>query len=198
MITQWPARKPETAPFAHRFADYFNEQLFDKYVTEDMEVIVDVGTWLGWSAREFVKRTKTGLIYTIDNWSGVQSAHTFSIPSSVLENLKDVFIANSWEYRDRIRMIECDTIEGITLVWGLEPKVDLVYVDASHEYEDVYGDISKALACWPDAQVIGDDYHPIDWPGVVQAVKDYAREYDFEVDEIGTCWALRRRDESQI
>ena len=193
MITQWPNKKPNIPPFAHRFASGYNDRLFDKYVKPDMGVIVDVGTWLGWSAREFIKRTETGLVYTIDNWTGVPAAHTFSMPSSVLDNLRDVFIVNSWEYRDRIRMIESDTIEGLSLVWGLEPKVDLVYIDASHDYYDVYDDVRKALSCWPDAQVMGDDYHPIDWPGVVQAVKDYAHEYGFEIDEIGTCWALRRK-----
>ena len=40
---------------------------------------------------------------------------------------------------------------------GVEP--DLIYIDASHSYEDVLADITTADALFPNAQIIGDDWN---------------------------------------
>lgn len=58
----------------------------------------------------------------------------------------------------------------------LAGKVDLVYIDASHEYQDVLHDSRRALEIVsPDGWIVWDDYQP-DIPGVVDAVLQLHRE----------------------
>ena len=53
-------------------------------------------------------------------------------------------------------------------------KADLIYIDASHDYEDVRVDLE---AYWPllneGGVIFGDDYNEHQWPGVVEAVNEF-------------------------
>lgn len=57
-------------------------------------------------------------------------------------------------------------VSGVT-----EPEYGLVYVDASHKYQDVKKDISAALELHPRIGVAGHDYCD-GWSGVVRAVDE--------------------------
>jgi predicted O-methyltransferase YrrM len=67
----------------------------------------------------------------------------------------------------------------------LDVAVDLVYVDASHEAEDVAKDLR---AYWDVVRaggvLFGDDYAPA-WPGVVKAVDAFAAEIGRPVEHVG-------------
>ena len=52
---------------------------------------------------------------------------------------------------------------------GIVPEV--IYVDASHHYEDVLQDLSMCLARFPNARICGDDW---DYPPVARAATDAA------------------------
>lgn len=70
-----------------------------------------------------------------------------------------------------------------------ELSFDVIYVDGSHDYEDVSADIN---AYWPLVRpgglMFGDDYCP-KWPGVMLAVDDFAGPRVQIIDER---WVLRR------
>ena len=54
-------------------------------------------------------------------------------------------------------------------------SADLIHLDAAHEYADVAQDIR---VWWPLVRpggvLLGDDYDPGTWPGVVRAVNEFA------------------------
>jgi hypothetical protein len=70
---------------------------------------------------------------------------------------------------------------------------DLVYIDGSHDEEDVYQDLS---AYWnllrPGGVLCGDDWHAF-WYGVICAVNRFAREHELPVQVTGQKWLLRKQ-----
>lgn len=65
-------------------------------------------------------------------------------------------------------------------------QFDLVYIDASHEYEDVLADIRAYAPLAPI--VFGDDY---DWPGVREAVMKSATDFRKTLYVEDEKWVLR-------
>jgi hypothetical protein len=70
---------------------------------------------------------------------------------------------------------------------------DVVYIDASHDYDDVRADIA---AWWPLVRagglLCGDDYDPVSDPGVVQAVNEFDQRRSRKV--VGRMWQIERTE----
>jgi hypothetical protein len=77
-------------------------------------------------------------------------------------------------------------------------RFPLIYIDGSHEEEDVYADIAtywKLLA--KGGAIFGDDYDHY-WPGVVTAVHRFASEINVAVERRGNFWCIwNRQDKAQ-
>jgi hypothetical protein len=68
---------------------------------------------------------------------------------------------------------------------------DLIYVDASHRYEDVYAECMKSLDYFTDSILCGDDYG---WDEVQRAVDDVARQRNMQIELFDDwCWRLKQR-----
>lgn len=67
---------------------------------------------------------------------------------------------------------------------------DLVYLDASHDRESVSEDI---LAWWPKVKrggfLAGHDWS-VNWPGVVEAVTEFAHRERLKIIELGSTWRI--------
>jgi predicted O-methyltransferase YrrM len=74
------------------------------------------------------------------------------------------------------------------------PMIDFIYHDAGHEYEEVYSD----LVHWfpklkQNGILIVDDYDATTFPGVIQAVDQFAIEYNLQTQMITNRNILLRR-----
>jgi methyltransferase family protein len=132
------------------------------------KLIMEIGSFKGKSTRAFADNTQ-GQVISIDTWNSAiitsdgkffsrTSDETFADYS---KNLKDHLesgkvIAYRMDYRDFQPN-------------GHEP--DFIFIDASHEYEDVVHDIEKSLKMKPKI-ISGHDYDRDLWPGVVKAVNE--------------------------
>jgi hypothetical protein len=79
------------------------------------------------------------------------------------------FINNTWEGRHNVRAIAgktCDTLPFLHST-GFQPAV--VWVDAGHEEQEVYEDVTSILEYFPAAIVGGDDWSTGNWGPKVQA-----------------------------
>lgn len=73
-------------------------------------------------------------------------------------------------------------------------QADLVYIDASHDEDDVFADM---VYFWhtvrPGGVMFGDDYNPQFMPGVVAGVERFAAQQGLRYDVIGSqFWLLRK------
>ena len=170
-----------------------------------VNLIVEVGSWLGGSAITMANYLKTKKnvhtdILCVDNWCG--SVCHWEIPEfkkiMQLKNgrptIYEQFVKNI-KYLgldDYIIPFHINSIDAARFLIKKNIQSDIVFIDASHEENDVYQDISIH---WqhlkPGGTMIGDDYEPA-YPGVVNAVHRFAQEKRLKVLCFKNDWILQK------
>jgi predicted O-methyltransferase YrrM len=161
---------------------------FSRFITEVRpNVIIELGSFLGWSAINMAKICKqNGLntkILCIDTWLGsvehwrtdmcnsLGSYNYFADGTSVMY---DEFCKNviSHDAQDYIIGLPNTTKNMYKILTWLNVSADVIYVDASHEYDDVMDDLKMYYNLLkPNGYIFGDD---VCWPTVKKAAEDFA------------------------
>jgi hypothetical protein len=164
----------------------------------DNFIFAEIGSWKGRSLSYFViesiNRKKTGTIYAIDHWQGSPEHYDPSNPAYEygLQNnpdwLFDQFKNNTSSISSYIIPLR-ETSTRASIMFD-DNSIDAVFIDASHEYEDVLHDL---IAWQPKIKsngiLCGHDY---DWPGVKKAVDEFSRERMMKASPISqTCWIIK-------
>lgn len=127
--------------------------------------IAEIGCWKGRSTFALLSACP-GTVYAIDHFQGSpdEPAHTEALDGSVRRE----FLRNCEGFAG-LRMIERESLAAAEMFRGQE--LDMVFIDASHRYEDVIADIRAWL---PKTRriIAGHDFAPREWPGVVRAVQE--------------------------
>ena len=103
------------------------------------KVVIEVGSWLGSSTRHIASTIpEDGVVYAIDHWLGTPTEDTsaFDMPNLYLQFLSNVIHARLTHKIVPIRMSSAEAAASFNI------RPDLVYIDATHDYEDVYQDIT--------------------------------------------------------
>jgi hypothetical protein len=161
-------------------------------------VIIEVGTWLGASAIHMAKICRElGLqttIYCVDTWLGAEEFWT-SKADTEERNLRQKngypqvyfdFLANVVQHdcQDLIVPIPNTSTIGSIILQDRRVLAELIYIDGSHEYEDVKTDVlayKKLLS--PKGLMFGDD---IGWGSVKMAISEVCPNHR----EIGNFWLV--------
>lgn len=169
------------------------------------DFIVEVGTWKGASALEMAAAARElGLktrILCVDTWLGALEFWTDqNDPERYLSlRLKNgypsvyyQFLANVCHRGFQDAIVPFPQTSYIASLWlrrqGL--RSPMIYVDASHEEEDVYQDLCSYWDLVRKGGVLfGDDYG---WDGVRLAVERFAKEEGKRVEFIADKWVLRK------
>lgn len=182
----WPDVKPRISDPPPRIEGWgLPEFLLKANLRDNTRIVLELGSWLGESARFMLEHAPNAIVICVDHWLG-SSEHIDSC-SDMLPHLYNNFLAVNWDHRDRLIPIREDTAAGLELVAEYGIKPDLIYIDASHDYEDVIWDLELSSRLFPDAQVIGDDY---DFPGVRRAVNHHVYSRRIGVQMAGRGWQL--------
>lgn len=163
-LFHWPSQPPDVPDYMHGW--WFGCERFPQFCGEQTKVIVELGSWLGKSARWFCNHCPNATVVCIDHWEGspeFQGRFDWIVGKSY-----ETFLRNMWKYRDRVVPLKMKTIEGVELLESLGVQPDLVYIDAGHDEESVYRDVTACLKAFPEAQIVGDDW---DWNGVQRGVR---------------------------
>ena len=157
---------------------------------------VEIGCWKGKSAAymcvEIANSDKNIEFFCVDTWEGsVEHEGIKELPK-----LYDIFIDNMrpvGEYYFPLKMTSLEAVKKFK-----DNSLDFVFIDASHEYEDVRDDI---IAWYPKVKpggiIAGHEYYheEYDWfPGVKQAVNELLT--GFTPDE--KCWIYYKPDKSKL
>ncbi len=123
--------------------------------------IVCVDTWLG--ATEFVGRPND------DPKRGLRK--DFGYPSIYYQFMANVFRARQ---HDMITPFPQTSVNAARFLKKYNIKADLIYIDGSHEYDDVKQDLEMYYELLNENGLIfGDDYCEY-WGGVIKAVNEFA------------------------
>lgn len=146
------------------------EFILDTMTPKSRVVMAEVGVYLGRGTaifdEVFVSRGQDYKMEAIDHFEG-SSEHKEgnSIPSY------DLALQNLTPILDKVALINSESIAASKKF--KQNHFDIVYIDASHEYENVLADIK---AWFPKVKkggfICGDDFSG-DWPGVVRAVNEH-------------------------
>ena len=139
--------------------------------------IVEVGTLFGLTAREIASNVKSGRVIAVDNFSW----NPFGLPPKIHEAFTRRILRGS-----KVELINCSSEDWRKQVTG---KIDMIFFDASHRYEDV-----KAECEWAKSAGIkiisGHDYgNPNTRFGVTRAVDEVFGKENVQV--VGMCWRVR-------
>ena len=148
------------------------------WATEDLGMtVVEVGTLFGLTARELAWQVVGGRVIAVDNFSW----NPFGLPPKVHEAFTRQILRGS-----KVELINCSSEDWRERVTG---RIDMIFFDASHRYEDV-----KAECEWAKERgitsICGHDYgNPNPRFGVTRAVDEVFGKENVEV--VGMCWRVK-------
>jgi SAM-dependent methyltransferase len=174
--------------------DWFSyPQLYKRIVdnSQDEAHIVEVGSWKGRSAAfmavEIINSNKNIKFDCVDTWKGSIEHTTYDVTTE--EKLYDVFLSNIEPVKHTINPIRMTSIDASKLYE--DDSLDFVFIDASHEYEDVKADI---LAWLPKVKIggilAGHDYDTFE--GVNRAVNEIFNINDLELSDY--CYIYKKQN----
>ena len=174
-------------PLPYNMQGWFGEApVFADLITLTLpNTIIEVGTWYGQSALHMADLAPQATIICVDTWLGAEEFYTthagtpdrdlmlrLGYPQAYYQFLSNVV------HRKR-----ADQILPIPLPSSIAAKVlafrgvtaDLIYIDGSHDPEDVRRDIAGYLPLLnPGGTIFGDD---INWPGMRETLADLLPGY---------------------
>jgi len=161
------------------------------------KIIIELGSWLGHSTSHLAKLVgDNGKVYAVDHWLGSVEHYNVQHLNKKLPLLYDQFLSNIIHYKQTENIIPIrDTTEN-AIDYFINNKIypDIIYVDAAHDEENVYKDISNYYPLVKGRGIIcGDDYI---WGnnGVKRAVDRFAAENNLTVETSRNCfWILKER-----
>ena len=178
-----------------------NPVLFESFVEQTKpKLIIEVGPWYGSSANAFATALKkfeldSGIV-CVDTWLGAREMWTADSEDTGL-NLRNVegrfeklqlkngfpqfyyqFLANMVYAGNTKTVTPFPQTSVIAGRWFASHKIkaQLIYIDGSHEYEDVLLDLKTYWKVLDDDGIMfGDDWH---FPDVQRAVKEFCSLYN--------------------
>ena len=167
----WPKTYSKQDVFEHGWmSDENKENLTGLLRGIKNPLVIEIGTWLGMSAKFMLGIREDLHLITIDTFLGSKEIIENPEWKLILDSgLKEQAIRNLWDYRKRCCVIERPSQIALTSLSMNNIKPDLIYIDGSHEYADVSIDLSYSLDFFDKAVVCGDDAN---WPGVYRAVNE--------------------------
>ena len=152
---------------------------------------VEVGVWKGRSASfmavEIINSNKNIKFDCVDTWEGSVEHQNYDIISE--KKLFDVFSENIEPVSHIINPIRMKSLEAVNLYD--DESLDFVFIDASHEYEDVKNDILAWLPKVKEGGFIGGHDYSSSWDGVVRAVDEIFNNSELVIDEY--CWLYEKK-----
>lgn len=144
----------------------------------EAESIVEVGCWKGRSTKTLLEYC-SGTVYAVDHFSGTDSDLSSDLASVELD-IYGQFIKNVGHYKN----LEILKGESVKIAKGFNgTKVDMVFIDAGHTYEECKEDIEAWLPkC--NKRIAGHDYVE-GHAGVIDAVNE---KFGDRVNVVDSIW----------
>lgn len=190
----WPATMPALDPNVHGWTTHTELM---RRLRPGAKVIVEVGAWVGKGTLALLRDFPEATIITIDHWKGSrehQEGQGFYHPD--VRILFERWCRNVWDHRARVIPIRKDSVTGLLYLKApIGAHVDICYIDAAHDYDQVTKDILGAIRLVGHGAsaglICGDDFEVARAPNQVRrAVEDTGYHEGRKVFNAGRFWWL--------
>ena len=186
----WPQKPPATPPCWHGWLHPETGRMLDRRLGPATRVVVELGSWLGLSARHILRRAPAATVICVDLWAAEFVDRVFCDQPEMRAKVRDphlTFLRNLWDRRQRVVAIRNATPAGLAEIHVAGVQPELIYIDADHRYAGVKADVETAGWLFPDVPLVGDDWG---WAGVRRAVEEYAGRSGRTLHENRTAWSI--------
>ena len=114
--------------------------IFRGYQNDKPPKILEIGSLEGRSTVWFLENVRDCNVTAIDTWKGGKD-HSPDNPEINFEKIKDNFDYNTSMFKDRLRVIQSTSFDGLNTLIKEDEKFDFVYIDGSHTAIDVNLDL---------------------------------------------------------
>ncbi len=148
-------------------------------------VFVEVGAWLGKSSSYLCSKANDKKIHIVDTWKGspdeLDTYHKLATETDIYE----IFLSNMSGYE-----FTPHRSDSIVASKQFEDKsCDVVFIDATHNYESVLADVKAWLPKVKDGGYISGHDYASWWPGVVKAIDEV---FGDKVIVMNGCWIYKK------
>jgi hypothetical protein len=148
---KYPDEVPNVEKNDHGWFSKWHYKLIVPLV-KDKKLVLELGSWYGKSTRAWLANSNAKVI-CVDTWQG-----SIEHDGMDLSKLYDTFIKNQSEWKDRVYPVRMKTEDGLKEIKNCGINPDFIYIDASHQYEDVYSDVKFCYESFKNALICGDDW----------------------------------------
>lgn len=187
----WPKEKPNRQKDDRGWFYKEAEEIFDKFLSKNTKLAVELGSWLGKSTRYILKAAPNAQIVSIDHWKPSHKWFDNNIERKKYEDyVYETFLYNCWDYKDRLIPLKSKTLDGLQEIHDLGLNPDFIYIDADHYFSPVLADIYKSITLFPEAQIVGDDWNWGKEKGypIRKAAQVIANEFGYKIVIHGNTW----------
>jgi len=193
---KYPVDYPTVPKDDHGWFTEWNEKLLLPQV-KDKKLVLELGSWLGKSTRKWLTNSEANVI-CIDTWQGSLEHNEKRLDvKDKLQTLKDTFLNNQSEWKNRVYPVQATTVNGLAIVREYQVSPDFIYIDADHSYESVFIDLTMSYSFFPNAFICGDDWN---WHNrnqgkrttVQEAVKEFCRVNKLKYINNHWAWYIER------
>lgn len=206
----WPQQKPGVPTSSHGWLVQSTQDALAKRLNASTRVVLELGAWLGKSTRFILDNAPNAHVISVDLWDDsmirpwILSRHPRLMPV-VDAGVRETYLANQWEWRDRLTPLQMHSHAAVDLVGDLGVLPDVVFLDTSHGYQDTLNEVKRITSAFPTAVLVGDDW---EWTTgrsakrsgenwgcpVARAVQAFVEENPRWVcDAAGNGWSLKVR-----
>ena len=154
-------------------------------LTPATRLVVELGSWLGMSARFMADLAPGATVIAIDHWLGSHEHQADAGCRDMLPCALRVVPGDELGISRPHHSIEDVLHRGFGVGQEVRARADLIYFDADHGYDELLDNLDCALRLFPGAVMVGDDFAQ---PSVARAVADFAARHDMCVELAGDDW----------
>lgn len=165
----WPREMPDMDEDWHGWLATGTRRMLLEQLKNRPQVIVELGSWLGLSAKFFMENSDATLI-CVDHWNGSPSFQTRPAIAKRCPTAYQQFQRNLWPWRDRIIQVRMDAGDGLVYLSQFDIRPGLFYIDDDHTRKAVMSRIEVIARSWPTAVMVGDDYSRPDTAGAADTM----------------------------
>jgi hypothetical protein len=161
----------------------------------DSGEFVEVGSWRGRSSVymgvEIINSAKDLFLYCVDTWEG--SIENQGHPLLDGDGLWKEFLQNIDPVSGMVEPMRMTSLMAAEYFKSIDKKFEFVFIDASHDYENVKADIEAWMPLVRDGGVLAGHDYPT-WPGVKKAVDEIFPRRSIVAK--WDCWVWQNGDNS--